>query len=129
MPTAYGGIQTMGRNRTPIIWEGGGWQRPVKVSLGLLPSGPDPVGEEHVRANLPAAISGIGANRKSWVYYLAAPSAFQLVTWTGAVLVHARLDVAAQFRQVHPIGDCFSSREMRRSILTSGRGASARLAP
>jgi len=25
----------------------------VKVSLGLLPSGPDPVGEEHVRANLP----------------------------------------------------------------------------
>src|SRR6478736_5893318 len=29
-----------------------GWQRPVKVSLGLLPSGPDPVGEEHVRANL-----------------------------------------------------------------------------
>lgn len=25
----------------------------MKVSLGLLPSGPDPVGEEHVRANLP----------------------------------------------------------------------------
>ena len=40
----------------------GGWHRPVKVSLGLLPSGPDPVGEEHVRANLPRAISGrIGA--------------------------------------------------------------------
>jgi len=31
----------------------------VKVSLGLLPSGPDPVGEEHVRTNLPTAISGI----------------------------------------------------------------------
>src|SRR5690606_11179492 len=26
---------------------------PVRISLGLLPSGPDPVGEEHVRANLP----------------------------------------------------------------------------
>ena len=25
----------------------------MKVSLGLLPSGPDPVGEEHVRTNLP----------------------------------------------------------------------------
>src|SRR5690606_13632453 len=34
----------------------GGWQRPVRISLGLLPSGADPVGEEHVRANLPAAI-------------------------------------------------------------------------
>src|SRR5690606_4581141 len=39
----------------------GGWQRPVKVSLGLLPSGPDPVGEEHVRANLPRRISAIAA--------------------------------------------------------------------
>jgi hypothetical protein len=27
----------------------------VRISLGLLPSGPDPVGEEHVRANLPRA--------------------------------------------------------------------------
>src|SRR6185312_11897935 len=43
--------------------EAGGWQRPVKVSLGLLPSGPDPVGEEHVRTNLPAAISGIGGGK------------------------------------------------------------------
>ena len=33
----------------------------MKVSLGLLPSGPDPVGEEHVRANLPSPISEIGA--------------------------------------------------------------------
>ena len=35
-----------------------GWHRPVKVSLGLLPSGPDPVGEEHVRANLPGRYIG-----------------------------------------------------------------------
>src|SRR5215207_6031515 len=46
--------------RTPSaqksVVEARGWHRPVKVSLGLLPSGPDPVGEEHVRANLPAPI-------------------------------------------------------------------------
>jgi len=30
----------------------------VKVSLGLLPSGPDPVGEEHVRANLSSRYIG-----------------------------------------------------------------------
>ena len=30
----------------------------MKVSLGLLPSGPDPVGEEHVRTNLPGGYIG-----------------------------------------------------------------------
>ena len=45
MPTAPSTQEYVGKAR--------GWQRPVKVSLGLLPSGPDPVGEEHVRANLP----------------------------------------------------------------------------
>ena len=37
----------------------------MKVSLGLLPSGPDPVGEEHVRANLLRPYIGHdGGNRK-----------------------------------------------------------------
>ena len=31
----------------------GGWQRPVSDSLGLLPSGPDPVGERHARRQPP----------------------------------------------------------------------------
>ena len=30
-----------------------GWQQPAKISLGLLPSGPDPVGEQNACANLP----------------------------------------------------------------------------
>jgi hypothetical protein len=30
-----------------------GWQQPAKISLGLLPSGPDPVGEHNACANLP----------------------------------------------------------------------------
>ena len=33
-----------------------GWQQPAKISLGLLPSGPDPVGEHNACANLPGAI-------------------------------------------------------------------------
>jgi hypothetical protein len=30
-----------------------GWQQPAKISLGLLPSGPDPVGEHNACTNLP----------------------------------------------------------------------------
>jgi len=48
----------------------------VKVSLGLLPSGPDPVGEDHVRANLPCAISdSVSANASSRSWRTACPLA------------------------------------------------------
>jgi hypothetical protein len=36
------------------LWEEvEGRQQPAKISLGLLPSGPDPVGEHNACANLP----------------------------------------------------------------------------
>jgi hypothetical protein len=35
-----------------------GRQQPAKISLGLLPSGPDPVGEHNACANLPIGYMG-----------------------------------------------------------------------
>ena len=57
-----------GGENAGFMWEKArGWQRPVKVSLGLLPSGPDPVGEEHVRANLSGRYIGqVWARRKPY---------------------------------------------------------------
>jgi hypothetical protein len=44
-----------------------GWQQPAKISLGLLPSGPDPVGEHNACANLPRRFMvGFGWNGKGW---------------------------------------------------------------
>ncbi len=43
-----------------------GWQQPAKISLGLLPSGPDPVGEHNACANLPGRyMVGLKGNGKS----------------------------------------------------------------
>ena len=40
-----------------------GWQQPVSISLGLLPSGPDPVGEQNACTNLPGRYM-VGLGRK-----------------------------------------------------------------
>ena len=46
-----------------LLWVGGWNCDPCRISLGLLPSGPDPVGEWRVHNQPPAAHIGVGRRK------------------------------------------------------------------